>query len=95
MKIQIKALSPHQNAKVMAVLMAVSSLIFLVPFAIFAFASTPPDSQPPLWWFVSMPIFYLLFGYIAILVGCWLYNVMFRYVGGLEFTSAGSGADAA
>lgn len=32
MKKQIKRMSPHQNGKVFGVLMAIASLVFVVPF---------------------------------------------------------------
>jgi len=35
MKKQIRRMSPHQNGKVAGILMAVSSLIFFVPFSPF------------------------------------------------------------
>ena len=35
MKQQVARFSPHQNGKVFAVLVAVTSLIFLVPFLLF------------------------------------------------------------
>lgn len=86
---QIERLSPHQNAKVLAVLMALGSLVFFVPFFIFAFASAPAQAQahPSIWLFALMPLIYLVFGYLMVAIGCWLYNTMFRFVGGIEYTS--------
>jgi hypothetical protein len=88
MKQQVARLSPHQNGKVFAVLMALGSLVFLVPFsAVFWFA--PADPNAPRAWsflpFLLLPVFYLIMGYISVAVGCWLYNVMFKYIGGIEF----------
>lgn len=91
MEVQIELFSPHQNAKVFAVLMAVSSPSFLIPFGLFAFASAPAEIKPPLWWFVGMPLFYLVFGYITVGIGRWFYNTMFRYIGGVEFTLRNNG----
>ncbi len=34
-----------------------------------------------------MPLFYLVFGYIMVAVGCSFYNLMVPYVGGIEFTT--------
>jgi len=31
------------------------------------------------------PFIYLIFGYISVAIGCALYNVMFKYIGGFEF----------
>ena len=45
MKITIKRFAPHQNAKVFAVLTAVTSLIFLVPMAIVMSFTMPEVDQ--------------------------------------------------
>jgi drug/metabolite transporter (DMT)-like permease len=89
MKLQVARLSPHQNGKVFGVLMALGSLVFLVPFTlIFAFAPEQPNA-PPAFLFVLFPILYLVFGYSSVAVGCWLYNVMFKYIGGIEYEAKG------
>ena len=90
MKQQVERFSPHQNAKVFAVLMALSSLVFIVPFFLIAYATAPAQAQPPVWLFVLMPLMYLIMGYLMVAVGCWLYNVLFPYVGGIEFTTRSS-----
>ena len=42
MKRQIVRFSPHQNAKVVAILMALGSLVFLIPmFVVFSFTVPP------------------------------------------------------
>jgi len=88
MKVQIRRFNPHQNAKVLAVLMAVASLVFLVPLMLLASATAPADARPSvLYMMVGAPIGYLVFGYLSVVVACWLYNWLFRYVGGLEFES--------
>jgi hypothetical protein len=93
MKHQIERLSPHQNGKVFAVLMAVSSLMFLVPFFLIAFAAAPEAARPPLWIFALMPVFYLLIGYAMVAIGCWLYNRLVPFIGGIEYTSRTAMAD--
>jgi hypothetical protein len=87
MKHQIERLSPHQNGKVFAALMAVSSLVVLVPFFFIALVAVPGDVRPPLWIFVLMPVFYLLMGYVMVAIGCWIYNLMVPFIGGIEYTS--------
>jgi len=91
-KIQIARLSPHQNAKVFAVLMAIGSLVFVVPMFV-AFQFIPPgvDAQgnpvnPPSTAFVLLfPFIYLVMGYLMVVAGCWLYNIMVRFLGGFEY----------
>lgn len=92
MKIQISRFSPHQNAKVFAVLMAIISLLFAAPMFI-AFSFMPPgvDARgnpiaPPSPFFALLfPFLYLIMSYIMVALGCWLYNVMAKYVGGFEY----------
>jgi hypothetical protein len=91
MKQQVARFSPHQNGKVFAVLTAVSSLVFVVPFFLFFVAVAPADQRPPTLMLLMMPIFYLLFGYVMVAVGCAVYNFAFKYIGGIEFESTNSG----
>ncbi|MES2113657.1 MAG: hypothetical protein V4578_00825 [Pseudomonadota bacterium] len=92
MKIQISRFSPHQNGKVFAALMALSSLIFAVPMAVvmsFIPAGIDPHGnpipQPPVAMFLVFPVVYFVMGYVMIVIGCAFYNFMFRYLGGIEY----------
>lgn len=85
MKTRIDRFSPHQNGKVFAVLMAVSSLVFLVPFMLIAAATAPAGHGFPLFMVAVFPVVYLVFGYLFVLVGCWIYNILVKYTGGIEF----------
>ena len=88
MKIRIERFSIHQNAKVFAVMMAVSSLVFAIPFFLFASRMSPkPAGFPGGIVFLLLPLIYLVFGYISIAIGCWVYNVLAKFTGGLEFES--------
>ena len=91
MKRQIKRLSPHQNGKVFAILLAVSVLPIFTPMMIIM-TFVMPDVDPngnhvefPKMMFALMPIFYLIFGYISTAIGCLIYNFIFRFIGGFEF----------
>lgn len=91
MKVQISRFSPHQNAKVLAVLMAVGSLPFVaVMFIAFSFAPGVdargnPVEGPPAFMALLFPVMYLVMGYIMVAIGCWLYNHLAKYLGGLEY----------
>lgn len=92
MKIQISRFSPHQNAKVASVLMAIGSLLFVVPmFIAFSFMPSGVDARgnpvaPPSPFFtLFFPVLYLVMGYIMVALGCWLYNIVARYLGGIEY----------
>jgi hypothetical protein len=65
--------------------MALGSLVFIVPmFFIFA-AVGPREGGPPAFMIILFPVLYLVFGYSSVAVGCWLYNFMFKYIGGIEY----------
>jgi hypothetical protein len=85
MKTRVEKFSVHQNAKVFAVLMALLSLVFVVPFTLVMSFAGPKDAGFPLFMVVVFPVLYLVMGYVTVAVGCWLYNVMVKYTGGLEF----------
>jgi hypothetical protein len=93
MKIRITRFSSHQNAKVFSILMAITTLIFVVPMALI-FSFFPPVSQaaapgfPPGIFFLLFPLLYLIVGYIGTLIFCGLYNLVARFTGGIEFETA-------
>ena len=94
MKTQITRLSPHQNGKVISILMALSSLLIVVPLGI-ALSFVPPGidahgnpiAQPPAFMFLLFPVLYLVMGYVMIALGSVIYNFMFKYIGGIEYES--------
>ena len=92
MKLQISRLSPHQNAKVFAVMMALTSLIFIVPFFLLFSAFGPTQAGAPMAMVFILPVIYLVFGYIVVSIGCAVYNLVFKLVGGIEFESKVEGA---
>ncbi|MGD2074631.1 MAG: hypothetical protein PVG38_06875 [Gammaproteobacteria bacterium] len=87
---QIRRLSPHQNGKVIALLMVVVSLPLFVLMAVTVWLAGPPVDQHggplafPLFMFFILPFFYLIFAYIAVALVCVIYNLLFRVVGGFE-----------
>ena len=91
MKKQIRRMSPHQNGKVAGILMAVGSLVFVVPMlAIMMFTAPEVDQHGnpvtfPKFLFILFPILYLVIGYLITAIGCAIYNFFFRYIGGFEF----------
>lgn len=89
MKQQIARLSPHQNGKVFAILALVSSLVFMVPMMVFAFASAPAEARPPLLFMLGMPVLYLVMGYLSVAIGCALYNFLYKHIGGIEYEVQG------
>jgi len=93
MTIQITRFSPHQTAKVFAIIMATSSLLFMIPFTIMStFIPTQfdPNGNPinigfPFAMIILMPILQGIMGYLFIRFGIWIYNKMYSKIGGIEF----------
>ena len=92
MKQQVARFSPHQNGKVFAVLMAVSSLVLVVPFFLIASFAGPQEAAPPLFLVILFPVFYLVLGYVMVAIGCAVYNFMFKFIGGIEFEARSTDA---
>jgi hypothetical protein len=92
MKIQVARFSPHQNAKVFGILMALGTLVFAIPM-FFMFLYMPPGvdargnpaGPPPAWVVLLFPVFYFVFGYLMVVISCWFYNFMVKYIGGIEY----------
>jgi uncharacterized membrane protein len=84
-------MSPHQNAKVFGLLMALSSLILILPMmVIFSFMPAGIDSHgnavtPPTFLLLFFPIVYFVVGYIMVVVGCIFYNFAYKFIGGFEY----------
>lgn len=84
MKQQVTRLSPHQNAKVFGVLMAITSLVFVIPFFLFSLVFS---AGPTRFMVLLMPFVYLIVAYIGVAIGCLLYNLAFKFIGGIEYES--------
>lgn len=91
MKQQVARFSPHQNAKVAGVLMAVTSLIFIIPFFLLASMFGMGQSGMPIWAIIILPLIYLIMGYIGVVIGCALYNVIVPFTGGIEYEATAGG----
>ena len=86
MKKQITRFSPLQTAKVLALLYFIFSLAFS-PFILVPLSLGPtPVPEFPIWLFIFMPLMYLVFGFILTLLAAWIYNLVARWTGGIEFT---------
>ena len=91
MKKQISRLSPHQNGKIAGILMAVISLVFVVPMALAMFFAAPAVDQYgnpitfPKFLVILFPVLYLVVGYLFMVIWSVVYNFLFKYIGGFEF----------
>jgi hypothetical protein len=75
----------HPFAKIVAVVTAASSLIFVVPMALVMFA-VPSDSNDRFMLFALpvFPLIYLVVGYIWAAFSAWVYNMVAGALGGVE-----------
>jgi Zn-dependent protease with chaperone function len=90
MKQQVARFPPHQNAKVMAIMMALTSLIFMIPFLVIGSLFGASRGGMHMWVIIILPVFYLVIGYISVVIGCAIYNVLVPFTGGIEFESTAS-----
>lgn len=89
MRNRITRLSPHQNGKVAGVLMAIVSLVIVVPIALIVSAVVPATARqgslPSIGFVLILPVLYLIFGYIGTALASLVYNGVSKLVGGFEF----------
>lgn len=93
MKVQVKNFSTHQTAKVFAILMAVSSLLIIIPFSLMSMLipslvdANGNDIATGSFGvvFLIMPILQGMMGYVMMRVGLWVYNKIAPRTGGIEF----------
>lgn len=93
MKVQVKKFSTHQTAKVFAILVAVTSLLIIIPFSLLSMLMPSPvdasgneiTSGSFGVVFLIMPIFQGMMGYIMMRIGLWVYNKIAPSTGGIEF----------
>lgn len=88
----IKKFSPHKTALTFACVMAVSSLIFLIPMSLVFLNApmtdangNPVSGAMPFGMMIAMPFLYLVMGYIMTIIGAWIYNWVAGFTGGIQF----------
>ena len=87
MKKKITHISPVQTAKVLALLYFMLSIPFVV-FMVLSLWGMPSEQRPPVFFLVFLPLFYLVFGFISTAIGAWGYNLVAKWIGGIEYTSS-------
>lgn len=97
MQLTIVKFDTHKAALTLGLIMALSSLVFLVPFGLLALlgsAATPENVQTSqvsragisMMMMIIMPLFYFVFGYLMTRFGAWLYNKVSGATGGFVLT---------
>jgi hypothetical protein len=66
--------------------------LILVPFFYLATRNAAPEQALPGVAFVLGPFIYAVIGYLGTAVGCWLYNIIAGWSGGISLTLEQDGA---
>lgn len=90
-KRRIKRIAPLQLGKMLAILYGIMGLLFLPFFLIMSAVSTqlPPEQRVGMMAFgvgfaVAAPLMYAAMGFVFGVVGAWIYNLVAKWVGGIE-----------
>lgn len=86
MQKQIIHIAPLQAAKVIGVFYFLISIPFAV-LMLLSFSFSPAETRPPLGILIAAPLFYLIFGFVFTAISAWLYNLVAKWIGGIEFTT--------
>jgi hypothetical protein len=87
---RLRRFSIHQTALTVAALYFLLSII-IVPFVYFAsrMSATPGFSGVLA---IFIPVLYAVFGYVFTAIGCWIYNLIAGWSGGIEVELEPGGA---
>jgi hypothetical protein len=81
---RIVRIAPMQAGKVFALWYGIFGLVFVPFFLIPVFAGA--KNAPPMWLPILFVPFYAVAGFVMTALMAWLYNLVTRWVGGLEIT---------
>ncbi|GGP24925.1 hypothetical protein [Silvimonas amylolytica] len=84
MKLTIKRVSVLRAAKMAAIFYLVISIPMMLLMLI-QFSAVPAPNKPGLGWLILVPVMYTIIGFLFTLFSAWLYNMVARWQGGLEF----------
>jgi hypothetical protein len=85
---QLTRIAPWQAGKLFAFIYFVLSVLFVIPMALIS-SMVPKNAPGPhfgIAFFIAMPFMYAIFGLIFVPLGCWIYNLAAKFVGGLEIS---------
>lgn len=94
MRRQITRLSVGQTSKVLAILYGAMGLV-LMPFFLLASFAGPDRGGFGLGLSLALPVVYAVMGFVFTAIGCALYNLVARLVGGIEVEVQDIGAPVA
>ena len=86
---RIKRFGVMQTAKIVSVLYFILAFVFIIPFVLIGSALPTeqffPGSSFSSIIFLILPFFYAIIGFVTTAIGCALYNLLAKYIGGIEF----------
>jgi archaellum biogenesis protein FlaJ (TadC family) len=85
MQKQITHIAPFQTAKVVAIYSLVATIPLIVLAALASMIVPGGQKVSPVL-FVFAPLFYAIVGFIFTIIGAYVYNIVARFTGGIEFT---------
>jgi len=87
MKIRLSNISILQTAKIAGILYAAFGLFF-VPFgcALLAMGNSEPAYPYLATFYICSPLVYAVIGFVTTALMVWLYNLIAKQIGGVEFT---------
>lgn len=86
MRKRITRIAPFQLGKVTAVLYALLSIPLVLIMALGS-RLNPSAEAMPLWFIVVIPVIYIVIGFMFTAFFAWIYNVVAKWTGGIEFES--------
>lgn len=96
MQYRIRRFGIQSTALTVGIMYFILALL-IAPLFYLASRSGPPDQALPGIAFLLGPFIYAVIGYVVTAIGCWLYNLIAGWSGGVSLTLEpdGAGADAA
>lgn len=88
---RIARFGTFQTAKVMAVLYALMGAVFIPFFLLFSLFS-PQAAALGIGFAIIMPVIYGVCGFVAVAIGCMIYNFVAKHTGGIELDLEGDAA---
>jgi hypothetical protein len=88
---RLTRIGPWQAGKLFAVVYFLASLVFVIPLELVALlVPAPAGSKAHLSpaFILMFPFMYALAALLFVPLGCWIYNIAAKWVGGLELTLA-------
>ena len=82
MKKQISRISLHQTAKILSIVLFVFIAIVAIPVGVFLLFSEDRSLAFP---FFLAPFIYAAFNYLFWVIWGWMYNLLAKHFGGIEF----------